>query len=78
MSPTTVPEFLTRPLPVDAVADPALHAKIDELGARLPEGLPELHQALVGVRMFREYDAAGPILLNKPPGFHRLVGRASD
>ena len=58
MSPTTVPEWLTRPLPVDAVADPALHAKIDELGARLPEGLPELHQALVGVRMFREYDAA--------------------
>jgi RNA-directed DNA polymerase len=52
------PDWLLRPLPANAVVDPALHAKIDALAAKLPETIAQLHEQLDGVRMFREYDAA--------------------
>jgi hypothetical protein len=53
-----VPAWLFRPLPANAVADEALHARIDQLGRQLPLSLPDLHAALDEVRMYREYDAA--------------------
>jgi retron-type reverse transcriptase len=54
----TVPAWVPRPLPVDAVADPALHARIDKLARDLPASLPELSERLESVRVFREYEAA--------------------
>jgi retron-type reverse transcriptase len=52
------PDWLLRPLPANAAVDPALHARIDSLAARLPDAIDQLHEQLDGVRMFREYDAA--------------------
>jgi hypothetical protein len=53
-----VPAWLLRPLPVNAAADAALHARIDKLGAELPNSLPQIHEALNKVRALSEYDAA--------------------
>jgi retron-type reverse transcriptase len=66
------PDWLLRPLPVNAVVDPALHARIDSLAAKLPDSIEELHKQLDGVRAFHEYDAAvnrASVLL-----WHRLEG----
>jgi hypothetical protein len=52
------PAWLFRPLPANAAADEALHARIDQLGGQLPLSLPDLHDALDDVRMYSEYDAA--------------------
>src|SRR5262245_57109404 len=52
-----VPDWVLRPLPVDAVADAALHARIDEVARDLPANLPHLGRLLEDVRPFREYDA---------------------
>src|SRR5262245_961394 len=54
----SAPDWLLRPLPVNAASDPALDTRIDNLAAGLPDSLPELHAALEAVRSFREYDAA--------------------
>jgi hypothetical protein len=54
----TAPDWLLRPLPVNAAADPTLHATIDRLAAGLPGSLPQLDGELRAVRMFHEYDAA--------------------
>jgi hypothetical protein len=53
-----VPEWMLRPLPVDALVDAALHARLDALAGNLPGNLAQLHGQLDAVRMFREYDAA--------------------
>jgi retron-type reverse transcriptase len=53
-----VPDCVLRPLPVDAVVDAELHARIDELALGLPGTLAELGAQLEAVRVFREYDAA--------------------
>jgi RNA-directed DNA polymerase len=55
---THAPAWLFRPLPVNAAVDENLHTRIDKLGEKLPDSLPELHQTLDAVRPFREYDAA--------------------
>jgi retron-type reverse transcriptase len=52
------PDWLLRPLPVNAAFDPALHARIDTLAEGLPASLDTLREALSAVRMFHEYDAA--------------------
>jgi retron-type reverse transcriptase len=52
------PDWLLRPLPVNAAVDPALHARIDTLAQGLPASLDTLREALSAVRMFHEYDAA--------------------
>jgi retron-type reverse transcriptase len=52
------PDWLLRPLPMNAVVDPALHTIIDTLAAKLPDSIEQLHEKLDAVRMFREYDAA--------------------
>jgi retron-type reverse transcriptase len=52
------PEWLLRPLPVNAAVDPALHSRIDALAAALPSNLAALRDELGAVRSFREYDAA--------------------
>jgi retron-type reverse transcriptase len=52
------PDWLLRPLPPNAVVDPALQARLEALAAKLPDSLAQLHEQLDGVRMFREYDAA--------------------
>ncbi len=54
----SAPDWLLRPLPVNAGSDANLLARIDELAARLPESLSELQAALDAVRPFIEYDAA--------------------
>src|SRR4051794_26193754 len=51
------PEWLLRPLPVNAAVDPALHGCIDALAQALPANLRPLREALDAVRNFHEYDA---------------------
>src|SRR3954469_3411206 len=52
------PDWLLRPLPVNAAVDPALHAQLDTLAQGLPGSLDTLRDALSAVRAFHEYDAA--------------------
>jgi hypothetical protein len=52
------PTWLPRTLPTNAVADEALHTRLDDLGANLPDSIGRMHAALSEVRMYREYDAA--------------------
>jgi hypothetical protein len=54
----SVPAWLLRPLPANAVADEALHQRIDELSRKLPGSLSQLHGVLNQVQSYREYDAA--------------------
>src|SRR5262245_18734531 len=56
--PAHVPDWVLRPLPVDAVVDPKLHARIDKLAKNLPGSLDDLSDLLEEVCLFREYDAA--------------------
>ena len=53
-----VPDWLLRPLPVNADTDAKLNAQIDKLSKELPESIEHIHKALNKVRMYREYDAA--------------------
>ena len=46
------PEWLLRPLPVNAAVDPALHARIDALAQALPSNLPALSDELAAVVNF--------------------------
>jgi retron-type reverse transcriptase len=55
---TETPAWLLRTLPANAVADEALHARLDDLGVKLPDSIGQLHATLSEVRMYREYDAA--------------------
>src|SRR5438105_4872116 len=52
------PDWLLRPLPVNAAVDLTLHARIDTLAQGLPASLDTLAQELSAVRMYVEYDAA--------------------
>jgi hypothetical protein len=54
----TPPAWLARPLPANASVDEKLHARIDELGRKLPHSIGKLHEALDAVQPYREYDAA--------------------
>jgi RNA-directed DNA polymerase len=54
----SVPAWLLRPLPVGAVSDAKLHAKIDQLAENLPANLRKLEALLAGVQAYREYEAA--------------------
>ncbi len=55
---TEPPAWLLRTLPANAVADEALHARLDGLAAKLPDSIGQIHAVLSDVRMYREYDAA--------------------
>ena len=53
-----VPDWLLRPLPVNAIIDEALHRQIDTLAEKLPKSLVQIATALGQRRSFAEYDAA--------------------
>jgi hypothetical protein len=55
---TTVPAWVLRPLPINAVWDVQFIEEIDKLGARLPESIFSLMQALRREQATRAYDAA--------------------
>jgi RNA-directed DNA polymerase len=53
-----VPSWILRPLPVNAINDASLHARIDSLAAELPRTLRQIADELAQVISYREYDSA--------------------
>jgi hypothetical protein len=53
-----VPDWLLRPLPVNAAVDDELMERIDKLAPKLPKSLGAIENVLQPLRSFREYDAA--------------------
>ncbi len=56
--PAGAAEWMLRPLPPNAVIDPALNDQINLLADELPESLREMSELLTQVQVHRSYDAA--------------------